>query len=373
MISSHTEGVLLVPSAMRQAGPNTRNLVKMFLLLCLLSLCFLLPRPRASQTATAAPDGGGGGRNVTVLLWYWPFNKPMSLNGDVCWDMFRIPRCTLVSQRSLFSTADVVVFHNNELVKQRHSLPFDLPRPAGQRWAWMSLEAPAANSNLQQYSNVFNMTISYRRDADITVPYGQLQPREPAGRPTDAIPPNKTFPVCWVVSNYKSQHRRSKVYKELRGAIPVQVYGRWSKKPLSAGALLPTISRCYFYLAFENSISKDYITEKLWRNSYQGGAVPVVLGPSVEDYKAVAPPRSFIHVDNFASTKDVAEHLLQLAADQRRYGEYFSWRRDWKVKLFTDWRERLCSICAQFTRLPQHRVYANLHDWVHLLTPAVSP
>lgn len=358
-----------------QAGSRAKDLMKMFLLLllCFYLLCFLLPWPGAFQAAPATPERGGrGGRNVTVLLWYWPFGKPLSLDGDVCWDMFRIPRCTLVSQRSLFSAADVVVFHNKELTKQRRDLPFDLPRPAGQRWAWMSLEAPVSNPTLQQYSNVFNMTISYRRDADITIPYGQLQPREADGPPPDAIPSNKSFLVCWVISNYKNQHRRSKVYKELRGVIPVQVYGHWGRKPLSSEALLPTISRCFFYLAFENSISKDYITEKLWRNSYQGGAVPVVLGPSVEDYQAVAPPRSFIHVDSFASTRALAAHLQQLAADQRRYRQYFTWRRDWKVKLVTDWRERLCRICPRFTRLPQHRVYTNLHDWVHLPTPAVG-
>nr|CAH04177.1 alpha3-fucosyltransferase [Tetraodon nigroviridis] len=338
----------------------------LFLLLCLLSLWFLLPWLRGPQ---AAPDRGG--RNLTVLLWSWPFNKPLSLEGDVCWDMSGIPGCRLLSQRSLFSTADVVVFHSNELEKQRRALPFDLPRPQGQRWAWMSLEAPAATPDLRRYSNVFNMTVSYRRDADVTIPYGQLQPRETAA-PTDAVPANKTFPVCWVVSNYQTRHRRSKVFQELKAVIPVQVYGRWSRKPLSAGALLPTISRCYFYLAFENAISKDYITEKLWRNAYLGGAVPVVLGPPLKDYQAVAPPRSFIHVDNFTSTRELALHLRQLAADQRRYREYFSWRRDWEVKLFTDWRPRLCAICSQFSRLPQHRVYASLHDWVHLLTPAAS-
>lgn len=339
----------------------------LFLLLCLLALGFLLPWPRASQAD--APDHDRGGRNLTVLLWFWPFDRPLSLNGDVCWDAYRVPGCTLLSRRSLFSTADVVVFHHHELMKRRRSLPFDLPRPPGQRWAWMSLEAPGAKLDLRQYSNVFNMTVSYRRDADVTVPYGRLQPRERAAQPTHAAPANKSVPVCWVVSNYQNRHRRSRVYRELRAVIPVQVYGRWNRKPLPSGALLPTISRCYFYLAFENAVSADYITEKLWRNSYQGGAVPVVLGPPPEDYRAVAPPRSFIHVDNFASTRALAEHLLQLAADQRRYREFFSWRRDWEVKLVTDWRERLCSICAQFGRLPPHRVYASLHDWVHLRAP----
>lgn len=361
-----------------QGDPNTKTpaprLVKMYLLLsllCMLSLGILWRWQRFSQAPTCFGLERSSRRNLTVLLWYWPFDKPFSLTGDVCWDKYQIPGCRLVSQRSLFPTADVVVFHNRELLQRHGDLPFDLPRPAGQRWAWMSLEAP--NSNLKRYSNVFNMTISYRRDADITIPYGELQAGKTGGHLTGGVPSNKSFLACWVISNYKRHQKRSKVYRELKALIPVQVYGRRTKTSLSSDALLPTISRCYFYLAFENMISRDYITEKLWRNSYQGGALPVVLGPPVEDYNAVAPPQSFVHVDQFASTKALADYLQQLAADRQRYGRYFSWRRDWNVKLLTDWRERLCRICSQFTRLAQHRVYSDLHGWVRALDIRPDP
>uniref|UniRef100_A0A3B5A8N4 Fucosyltransferase n=1 Tax=Stegastes partitus TaxID=144197 RepID=A0A3B5A8N4_9TELE len=301
--------------------------------------------------------------NVTVLLWYWPFSRSMSLKGDVCWDLYRIPRCNLVDQRSLFPSADVVVFHNRELVERRQKLPLDRPRPRGQRWAWMSLEAPAYNGNLHRFTDVFNMTITYRRDADVPVPYGSLLPKEAEGRLVEDDPQNKTSLVCWVVSNYRSHHKRSRVFKELNATVPVKVYGRWTKTPLTSAALLPTISRCYFYLAFENSVAKDYITEKLWRNAYQGGAVPVVLGASASDYKAVAPPHSFIHVDEFASVKEMGKYLQELAEDKKRYAEYFTWKQQWKVKVYTDWRERLCKICSQFSSLPQHKVYSDLEAW----------
>lgn len=228
----------------------------------------------------------------------------------------------------------------------------------------MSLEAPAHNGNLSQYANIFNMTITYRRDADVTVPYGELLPKKAEGHLAEDVPQNKSFLACWVVSNYRNRHKRSQVYKELNATVPVKVYGRWTKTPLRSSALLPTISRCYFYLAFENSIAKDYITEKLWRNAYQGGAVPVVLGPPLEDYKAVAPPNSFIHVDEFASVKDLAKYLQQLAEDKKRYSEYFTWKRQWKVKLSIDWRERVCKICSQYNSLPQEKIYSDLEAWV---------
>lgn len=337
--------------------------------LCVLLLCLLNEWPRGFQGLTAVSPSMltncSSSRNVTVLLWHWPFCRPLSLRGDVCWDLYRIPRCKLVDQRSFFNSADVVVFHNRELIQGRQKLPIDLPRPQGQRWAWMSLEAPSHDGNLRPYANIFNMTITYRRDADISIPYGELLPRKAEEHLVEDRPLNKSALVCWVVSNYRSQHKRSRVYKELRAIVPVKVYGRWTKTPLSSKALLPTISHCYFYLAFENSAAKDYITEKLWRNAYQGGAVPVVLGPPISDYKAVAPPNSFIHLGEFASVKELGTYLQELAEDKKRYGEYFDWKHQWKVELHMNWKERLCKICSQYNSLPQQKVYSDLHAWVN--------
>ncbi|XP_035996577.1 alpha-(1,3)-fucosyltransferase 7-like [Fundulus heteroclitus] len=301
--------------------------------------------------------------NVTILIWYWPFGDTLSLTGDVCWDLYKIPRCRLVDQHSSFPSADVVVFHNRELIQGSQKLPTDLQRPQGQRWAWMSLESPAHNGNLQKFANIFNMTISYRRDADVTTPYGQLLPVESEGNLLEESHMNKTSLVCWVVSNYMNHHKRTQVYNELKAIVPVDVYGRWSQKPLSSDDLLPTISRCYFYLAFENSVAKDYITEKLWKNAYQGGAVPVVLGPPISDYNAVAPTHSFIHVNEFASVQKLGEYLQRLAKDRKQYEEYFNWKKHWKVKVHGDWRESMCKICLQYNKLPQHKVYSDLEAW----------
>ncbi|XP_047426270.1 alpha-(1,3)-fucosyltransferase 7 isoform X2 [Mugil cephalus] len=326
--------------------------------------------PCAQKTSPSPiPDisqRNNGSGNVTILLWHWPFGRPLSLRGDVCWDRYRIPHCKLVDQRSLFPLADIVVFHNTELAHGSQELPLELPRPKGQRWAWMSLEAPANNGNLKKYANIFNMTISYRRDADVSVPYGELLLEKTEGYVVEDNSVNKSSLVCWVVSNYGTQQKRSQVYQELSATVPVKVYGNWKNAHLPSRDLLPVISRCYFYLAFENSVAKDYITEKLWRNSYQGGALPVVLGPETSDYEAVAPPHSFIHVDEFASVKELGAFLQQLAKDKKHYNEYFAWKRQWKVKLYKDWRERLCKICLQYKSLPQQKVYSDLEAWAYL-------
>ncbi|XP_026177764.1 alpha-(1,3)-fucosyltransferase 7 [Mastacembelus armatus] len=305
---------------------------------------------------------GSPQKNISILLWYWPFGRTYSLDGDKCLDMYNISHCFLTDNTSVFSTADVVVFHHHELNKGISILPLHLQRPASQHWVWMSMEPPVNNANLKQFNGLFNWTMSYRLDADISIPYGKtiLGGEEPGFQPV----PNRSCLVSWVVSKYQPHQARASVYQSLKKYIPIEVYGKWNRRPLSSKKLLTTIGNCLFYLSFENSEAKDYISEKLWRNAFQAGAIPVVLGPSRATYEAVAPPDSFIHVADFKSPADLATYLQHLAADRKAYEKYFHWHHTHRIKRFTDWRERLCQICVKYPSLPANRVYQDLETWV---------
>lgn len=307
-------------------------------------------------------------QNITILLWHWPFGVPYSLDGDVCLSKYGIPRCFLEDNRSVFPQADVVVFHHQELWTGRSQLPLHLFRPPMQKWVWLSLEPPVNNHNLSNYNDLFNWTMSYRHDADIFMPYGELVSTNT--NDTYAIPTKGNCLIGWVVSRYKANQKRSLVFRQLLNHVSstrIEIYGKWPKRPLSNNNnLLSTISRCYFYLAFENSISTDYITEKLWRNSLQAGSVPVVLGPPRNVYELSIPQEAFIHVDDFNSTEALAAFLTQVAANRERYESYFRWHRHYNVKTYTDWRERLCHICRHYHRLSKHKkVYNDLYSWVN--------
>ena len=56
------------------------------------------------------------------------------------------------------------------------------------------------------------------------------------------------------------------------------------------------ISDYKFVLSIENSVCKDYITEKFFNNGLASGVVPIVGGPDREAYEKVASRESFIHV-----------------------------------------------------------------------------
>ncbi|XP_063065005.1 alpha-(1,3)-fucosyltransferase 7-like [Engraulis encrasicolus] len=303
---------------------------------------------------------------TTVLIWYWAFGSNQGIRGTVCKDRFGITNCILSDDQSLFSKADFIVFHNRELITGQQRLPLHLSRPQNQGWVWFSIESPAHNGNLRPFAGKFNYTMSYRRDADFFMPYGWLAPRHVAPGMTveDLIPKKKSHLACWIVSNYAAHHRRTRVYNRLKQVIKVEVYGGAVHRRLDGKDKLPTISHCYFYLAFENSEFQDYITEKLWSNALEGGAVPVVLGPSRRNYEAMIPKDSFIHVDDFRSVEELGQFLKQVAEDRERYASYFKWKLNYTVAHTSNWLvEPQCRICTKINTLQRPKVYRDLQSW----------
>jgi hypothetical protein len=83
-----------------------------------------------------------------------------------------------------------------------------------------------------------------------------------------------------------------------------------------------------FYLSFENSNCRHYITEKLFVNALMCNTLPIVMGAHPADYSRSAPRHSYLHVDWFGSPKALANYLHYLDRNQSAYNEYFSWHAD---------------------------------------------
>ncbi|KAM4617711.1 4-galactosyl-N-acetylglucosaminide 3-alpha-L-fucosyltransferase FUT6-like [Discoglossus pictus] len=293
---------------------------------------------------------------LTILLWTWPFGNSFPLNQ--CPESLSASRCFYTANRSLYSSSDVVIFHHRDVCNSMKLMP-QIPRPPGQYWVWFNLESPSQSPNLGMMDNLINLTMSYREDSDIFIPYGSLEEKNLTQK---FIIPEKSHLVAWAVSNWNPQSKRVQYYHELKKYINIDIYGR-QHIPLDMKSALDTFSKYKFYLAFENSQHKDYITEKLWNNALMSGSVPVVLGPPRENYERFIPRDSFIHVEDFVSAKELAAYLLKLDRDNQRYQQYFEWRSKFQVAVHAGFVKHYCKACKVLKKPPSSKIIPSLTTW----------
>uniref|UniRef100_A0A6P7GSY2 Fucosyltransferase n=1 Tax=Diabrotica virgifera virgifera TaxID=50390 RepID=A0A6P7GSY2_DIAVI len=174
---------------------------------------------------------------------------------------------------------------------------------------------------------------------------------------------NKTKKVAWFVSNCGARNGRLAYARELGKYIPVDIYGTCGplKCPRSDRKCFEILERDYkFYLAFENSNCRDYITEKFYVNGLGQNVLPIVMGARPEDYQRSAPEGSYIHVDEFAGPQELAAYLHRLDNDNNLYNSYFKWKGTGEFINTYFW----CRLCAMM-HAPQstQRHYEDVNDW----------
>ncbi|XP_075044073.1 4-galactosyl-N-acetylglucosaminide 3-alpha-L-fucosyltransferase FUT6-like [Mixophyes fleayi] len=294
--------------------------------------------------------------DLIVLLWTWPFGSRFPLNQ--CAKPFNDPRCFMTANRTWYNRANAVIFHHRDVCSSKTQMP-QIPRPEGQYWVWFNLESPSHSPNLGFMDNLINLTMSYRSDSDIFTPYGWLQKNDLVHNFTI---PKKSKLVSWVVSNWNPHSKRVQFYEEMKKHITIDVYGQFHL-PLARQDIHTAISKYKFYLSFENSLHKDYITEKLWKNAFKSGTVPIVLGSTRENYERFIPSDSFIHVDDFPSPKELADYLLDLDKNNQKYEQYFNWRSKLWPVAEVDWNINYCKACIALHKAPSYRSLPSLSKW----------
>uniref|UniRef100_A0A224YN05 Fucosyltransferase n=1 Tax=Rhipicephalus zambeziensis TaxID=60191 RepID=A0A224YN05_9ACAR len=276
-------------------------------------------------------------------------------------DKCPVDTCEIVTSQDEAPDADAVLF------KDRFVAP-KYRRPWHQVWILYLLECPYHTQSFINIKNIFNWTATYRHDSDIVAPYEKFVSYDDGGtsaqRPASSAPPrNKTKKVAWFVSNCAARNQRLQFARKLAAYIDVDIYGTCGslKCPRAqAGHCFELLDRDYkFYLAFENSNCKDYITEKFFVNGLGRDVVPIVMGARPLDYVRASPARSFIHVEDFPSVKALAEYLHLLDRNETLYNEYLRWKGSGEFINTYFW----CRLCAMLHAPPLPKVYPDIGAW----------
>ena len=142
----------------------------------------------------------------------------------------------------------------------------------------------------------------------------------------------------------------------------------------------------FFYLSFENSLCKDYITEKFF-SPMKRNIIPIVLGGALSggssarsNYKndytngLGAPPHSFIDARAYENPKQLSDYVNSLYVSPELYAEYFWWKDFYKITPGTTPGQTYCDICrylhedeklSKSSQQKTHKVIENLEDfWV---------
>lgn len=280
--------------------------------------------------------------------------------GDYMFKECPVSACVLTSNRSEIQTADALLF-------REFLANFGYVRNPGSRQIWIlyRLESPIHSTTIAKHYQV-NWTASYRLDSDIVTPYEKWvyyndSIRQMSLNEMKNYAKSKTHQVAWFVSNCHTVNDRRKYAVELAKYINVDIYGRCGnlKCPKSDVCFQMLNTKYKFYLAFENSNCRDYMTEKFFVNGLSHDILPIVMGARKEDYVQNAPENSFIHVDDFNSPKELADYLILVDKNDTLYQSYFQWKNTGEFINTYFW----CRLCTMVHEVSHEKHYENINEW----------
>ena len=360
-----------------------------FLLLCLFVILFVFVGRKYPFYPTKPADFVGSDKYVTsyniftgrdnsvkkILLWtpwfrgWWWLSEAQQVLPKCSY------RCDVTKNRSELNSSRAVIFHADDLWEYRQSVlatfynplvPLPKYRNPNQVWVLWSVE-PIIHffGNVPPY--MFNWTSYYRRDSTVIMPYASYtkkmdrETKDLRKGPVINHFSSKTRLAVSVSSNCRVPSRRYRILRELGRFIHVDEFGICSGKvlcPKQKGEECDKFIVSYkFYLAFENSYCRDYLTEKVWR-AYERNQIPVVAASYTTC--ELLPKNSYLNVFDFPTIESLANKMKEIGNNKTLYNSYFQWKNHY-VK---DTEHPFCKFCAALYENRSHQSYHDLEGWI---------
>uniref|UniRef100_A0A0B7B234 Fucosyltransferase n=1 Tax=Arion vulgaris TaxID=1028688 RepID=A0A0B7B234_9EUPU len=312
-------------------------------------------------------------KNISV----WDPPNELKALSSVSFSKCEYSKCNITMNHNY---SDAVLFMAEKLVKA-DKLP-DFQRKPGQYWVFRTMEAPSRFSyfvflNKTGYKSQFNWTMSYRMDSDIPTPFGRLVEKYlTTFKDYDALYTGKTKSVAIFTTYCEIRSKSLDFVKKMAERIDVDIFGPcgtkqcsptgpidWDStkhKKLETKDCFPMLSKIYkFYMVFENSICRDYVTEIFFQSFGDIDVVPVVRGGA--DYKNYFPSGSLIDASDYASPAALADFLADVGKDKDRYLQLLKTKQNYVgIAEFPDWQ---CKLCEKLHTSNATKTYADIHQW----------
>ena len=287
-------------------------------------------------------------RKLSLVLWNHKFEHVFKFTDQP-------HACEYSFDQNMVESADFVIFHSRSLRDLTKLPPI---RTMGQRWILHTKESAKYGHSdynyLSSLANIFNYSSHFDMTADINFPYEWCEDVTSFDDSRWPPVPKKTDLVMWVASNCDPQSKRGIYVKNLRKYIPVHDYGKCGDRNLSRKHDISNVFKNHkFYLAFKNSLCKEYVTEKLYRIISDDSiyVIPIVMGLDTYD---MLPPDAVINIRDYSIPGLLAKHILYLDSNYEAFMKYFEWRKKRKCFLNTD-QTGSVTLCGNCTELTLHK------------------
>ncbi|XP_060065145.1 alpha-(1,3)-fucosyltransferase C-like [Ylistrum balloti] len=294
----------------------------------------------------------------------------------------KVPNCIVSKGNVPMEEIDAIIFKPRDM---GYCPPI---KPPSQVWIFAEFETPNYYFQTKCFhvlKNKVNWTMTYRRDADFPIAHGYFRKnRRPKHTQKDLndIFAKKSKTAVVFISHCPTVSKRLQFIKILQShGIQVDVFGSCGTKLIKcdnegryqasfnvSGKLKPDCFGTFllqykFFLSLENSLCKDYTTEKSLHRVMQHPIIPVIRDGG--NASMFHPPHSYLNTNDYESVKELAEHMKMLAGNREAYLQYFRWKQHYHTEdMYQDWNSAFCSICERLHNPESYkRVYRDIAAW----------
>ncbi|CAD5214385.1 unnamed protein product [Bursaphelenchus xylophilus] len=260
-------------------------------------------------------------------------------------------KCLVTYDKGYLPHADLLIFHQWDIKF------WDLPDSAAPK-IFFTEESPMFKKFKYLFpprKDAFNYIMSYMANSDVVWPYdhkamyaGKKRTREEIR----AIIAKKSKMALSARSNCATNSKREVLIGAMAKHVEVTTIGKCGREDCNWECLEREMESHHFYLAFENAVCEDYVTEKFYR--FTSYIVPIVLRRHIIPKRI--PSDVFIAVDDFQNVKELTDYLTYLTKNTTAYERYFDWAIRGDMAERYDKKDPGCRLCELAYKRPQKSI-----------------